>query len=193
VRQWLITDTHFGHKNITEYTNRPDGWEDMIIDNLSVVEEGDIIYHLGDFALREHAKWAKRYHDALPNDVCSVLIKGNHDRKSKHWYLNHGFTVVDDWAVALGYVEDESHAFILSHKPIDISKRVGVSANFHGHFHNAPIDRWEPGLRKLALRPDHYLLVLEDVGYRPVPLRYVIGEWWKPIKSIDAVERHWRE
>ena len=49
---FLISDTHFNHKKIGEYCDRPDSWQKLIIDNWnSVVKKDDIVLHLGDFAL----------------------------------------------------------------------------------------------------------------------------------------------
>ena len=76
---YVTSDTHFNHKNIIEYCNRPySSVEEMnkaIIDNWnSVVKDEDTVYVLGDFCLggKEAIK-----------ELCSqlkghkILIKGN--------------------------------------------------------------------------------------------------------------------
>lgn len=55
---WFTADHHFGHANIIEYTNRPfDNVEQMdealITAWNDVVEDGDLVYHLGDFTLSD--------------------------------------------------------------------------------------------------------------------------------------------
>jgi len=68
MRYWLITDTHFGHENIKKYCNRPDGFEDLILENLNPTEDegvcpGDVLIHLGDvcFGIAEvQAEWPGR-------------------------------------------------------------------------------------------------------------------------------------
>ena len=50
---YFIADTHFNHKNIIEYCNRPfkdtNKMNEYIIQKWnSVVKENDIVYHLGD-------------------------------------------------------------------------------------------------------------------------------------------------
>jgi len=49
---WLISDTHFFHENIDLYCTRPDGWQDLIIDNWNrFIQPGKIGFHFGDLAL----------------------------------------------------------------------------------------------------------------------------------------------
>ena len=53
---FIIADTHFNHKNIIDYCNRPftdaDNMNTALIQNWnSVVKSDDIVYHLGDFAV----------------------------------------------------------------------------------------------------------------------------------------------
>ena len=60
---WVISDTHFGHKNILSFKDKDTGdairgkvfssideMDETLIDNWNrVVKPGDKIYHLGDF------------------------------------------------------------------------------------------------------------------------------------------------
>lgn len=53
---WFTSDTHFGHANIVKYSGRP--FEDVYEMNAALVRNwnetvkpGDLVYHLGDFAL----------------------------------------------------------------------------------------------------------------------------------------------
>jgi len=49
---WTIADTHFFHANIGRYCSRPDGWQDLIIENWNrFIQPGDTIFYLGDLAL----------------------------------------------------------------------------------------------------------------------------------------------
>lgn len=54
---WLISDTHFGHEKIIEYTGRPfknaAEMDQCIADNWAdCVKPQDLVYHLGDVAWR---------------------------------------------------------------------------------------------------------------------------------------------
>lgn len=64
---------------------------------------------------------------------------------------------------------------ILSHSPAimraeEIERGI---INVHGHFHNNDPNKWEKHLIQ-RITSNHYLLTLEDVEYRPVPLEAVI-------------------
>ena len=70
INSWVISDTHFGHKNVIKYDNRPfqdvAAMDEALIKNWnSVVKPGDTIYHLGDFAFSSEDK------------VCEVLERLN--------------------------------------------------------------------------------------------------------------------
>ena len=49
---WIIADTHFFHANIGQYCSRPEGWQDLIIENWNrLIQPGDTVFHMGDLAL----------------------------------------------------------------------------------------------------------------------------------------------
>jgi calcineurin-like phosphoesterase family protein len=78
---WFTSDTHFDHANILKYTNRPwksveDMNEGLIATWNAVVQRGDVVYHLGDFAFRRHAYFASRLNGHIN------LIEGSHDKMS---------------------------------------------------------------------------------------------------------------
>lgn len=79
---YFTSDTHFGHKNIIEYTGRP--WPDvpsmndaLIANWNSVVMPEDTIYHIGDFAMGPKTEH-KGFMDRLNGR--KILIRGNHDQ-----------------------------------------------------------------------------------------------------------------
>jgi calcineurin-like phosphoesterase family protein len=179
---WIITDTLFFHKNMEDKVKwssdhdakcfRPKNFTHKIKAEWNrLVNENDLVYHLGDVAFREGKL------KALMSQLTGtkILIKGNHDKKPFQYYMERGFAAVCD-SIIVDYrtmikSKHKRHMkytkAILSHKPVDIPE--GVDINIHGHFHNIPRGRWEPELVK-KLTVNHYRLALEETKYRPVLL-----------------------
>ena len=92
---WLISDTHFNHSNILGFL-RPDGtplrpgfkdvqeMNERMMDNwVSLVKDGDKIYHLGDIAMGDKQEGVKLI-GKLPGS--KNLILGNHDSPEMKLY-----------------------------------------------------------------------------------------------------------
>lgn len=79
---FFTSDTHFGHKNIIKYSNRPFSdfahmdWEIVNRWN-SMIGDTDVVYHLGDVAMGDSDRW-----DEILKSLngYKVLVVGNHDR-----------------------------------------------------------------------------------------------------------------
>jgi calcineurin-like phosphoesterase family protein len=89
---WFTADTHFGHANILEYCNRPfataDEMDEAMVANWnSLVQPGDTVWHLGDFAFgpkvtqERVAQLYQRLHGT------KYFIEGNHDAMLKRVLL----------------------------------------------------------------------------------------------------------
>ena len=92
---YVISDTHFGHKNIIEYCNRPfKSVEEMDLHMITqwnkTVTDNDIIIHLGDFAFGTSEE-IRNYASQLNGK--KILVQGNHDRKGVGFFEGCGFTV----------------------------------------------------------------------------------------------------
>lgn len=81
MKEFFTSDTHINHKNIIPYT-RPqfesvEEMNDAIVHLWNaVIQPGDTVYHLGDFAMGQKVLWPE--HRALLNGNIH-LIRGNHD------------------------------------------------------------------------------------------------------------------
>lgn len=91
---YWTSDNHFGHDNIRIYQNRPfrtvEAMDEALIErwNKKVPALGSLVFHLGDFAFKSPASYARRLNGKV------ILIMGNHDRKSVKYYEEYcGFTV----------------------------------------------------------------------------------------------------
>jgi len=76
---FFTADTHFEHARILEHCNRPydtvtEMNEDLVKRWNAIVKPNDIVYHLGDFAWRDHYKWINQLNGKV------ILITGNHDK-----------------------------------------------------------------------------------------------------------------
>ncbi|WP_108867399.1 metallophosphoesterase family protein [Aquimarina aquimarini] len=82
---WFTADTHFGHKNILDYTNRSfssvDEMDEVLIENWNdKVYPDDEVYHLGDVGLCSPNK-LKKILERLNGKI--YLIKGNHEKSAE--------------------------------------------------------------------------------------------------------------
>ena len=92
----------------------------------SVVKEGDLVYHLGDFALGLNPDEYNELIERLNGQI--VLIRGNHDRKGKEFLKRVGFINIHKKLIIDNYV--------LTHRPQDESQIPEGFKNIHGHIHN---------------------------------------------------------
>lgn len=171
---WIITDTHFNHKDIiTEFGFRPVGFEEIILKNIKkTVSKNDLLIHLGDFSFGDDAYWQKRFNDEI--DCVKWFILGNHDKHSMVWYFKFGWYFVGETFSLNMY----GHKILFSHEPqID----SGYTINIHGHFHNNDHRLHESNL--VAIKNDkQYLLALEDNNYQLFNLHAII-------KKFDTIQR----
>lgn len=158
---WLVADTHFFHhtKTFTAACHRPPDCDERMMANLRrLVAPQDMLLHLGDVIFYNMGA-LKPSLDSVPGR--KILVRGNHDRKSTHWYLHNGFSFVCD---AL-----ELKGVLFTHEP----RRVvpdHVLGNAHGHWHNLePLPDWHG--------PRHYLVAMERTNYHPVNLDCVLNEF----------------
>lgn len=167
---WFTADTHYGHKNIIRFSNRPfssveEMNEEMITRFNERVKPGDTVYHLGDFAfLPSHE--AKNIKDRLNGDI--HLILGNHDKPKNVRGL--GFASVNH----LQQIKLEGKTLILCHYAMRVwNKAHYKSLMLYGHSHgNLPgtdqsldvgVDCWdykpvslEEILERLATLPKYF-------------------------------------
>ena len=168
MKYWLTTDTHLGHSKMIEYCNRPENFSEVILKNLRhCVKHEDILIHLGDICIYNDTMWHIKL---LSVPGRHWLVRGNHDKKSNSWYLEHGWSMVCEQFQDLLFGE----IVMFSHKPVVWNGEYDI--NIHGHFHNADHRRHEPEL--LAIKNGYQkLLALEYTNYMPVTLeKFIVGK-----------------
>jgi calcineurin-like phosphoesterase family protein len=134
---WIISDHHFGHKNIGEW--EPDRierarelgfetFEDMLISNHNkTVAETDICLFLGDFSFSSPALWISKL-----NGI-KILIRGNHDTRGNCAYSDFDFVIdgihvdwngrtfihrTDDFLLSAIYKDIKGSPCVFSHYPL---------------------------------------------------------------------------
>lgn len=87
IRRYFFTgDTHFSHRNVIKYCNRPfasaDEMNEQIVENWNkTVTKSDIVYHLGDVAFEKDNSKRNAILHRLNGE--KHLIWGNHDKGLK--------------------------------------------------------------------------------------------------------------
>jgi calcineurin-like phosphoesterase family protein len=162
MRIFVIADTHFGHTALYEkMCARQADFEDRIKKEwTSVIDEHDLVIHLGDVSFSKHSDW-HRHLPSLPGR--KVLTIGNHDTKSITWYMRNGF----DFCCQSFSWRTLGLDIVFSHEPLT---NDNYDLNIHGHLHLGHRDG-------LYVDDRHHLVALETDGYRPVKLESIVKKW----------------
>lgn len=190
--RWLVSDLHFGHKNIIHLQHRPyksvEEMDQSIIDQWnSQVAKGDFVYVIGDFSFHNY-KQTKAIIDKLNGQI--VLIRGNHDERfTTHTFITMGIHDVYDYLVIkLGGIR-----VLMSHYPYRETwyktvwkkltgrfyyrrysqyflKDMGMPL-IHGHFHNGKLFKgrrinvaWD--VSKRLISEEEIARYLNDSGFK---------------------------
>lgn len=161
MKTFLISDTHFHHKNILSFKDkfgqvlRPfstvEEMNETMINNWNkVVSSTNKVYHLGDIAMCSFSK-LKEIFDRL--NGTKVLIKGNHDNLKLSQYAQL-FKDVRSY--------HQLDKFILSHIPLHPDALYRWKANIHGHTHQ----RNYQDLR-------YFNVSVENINYTPMDFELI--------------------
>lgn len=124
---YFTSDTHFNHKNVIQYCNRPFAntreMDEALIENWNntVKKDNEMIYVLGDFAFA-----GKEYTRTILHRLkgIKILVKGNHDKDAKTM-LELGFDrVVENERIKVG-----NHNVLVSHFPYHPVRQHFVSGD----------------------------------------------------------------
>lgn len=162
-KTFVIADTHFGHKNVIDYENRPFGsieeMDNFIINQWnSVVGNEDIVYVLGDFSFYNSEK-TKQIFSRLKG--IKRLVMGNHDRgHSAAWFRIIGFNEVYDTPIVI------NNFLILSHEPPEYFNIHTPYFYMYGHVHST--DMYQDITRNTAC------VCVERWNYTPIEVPSVL-------------------
>lgn len=134
LKQYVISDTHFGHGAVLRFSPETRGGfktiqehdEELVRRWNSVVKPKDTVWHLGDVF------FGKDNHKILAHlNGYKRLVLGNHDVYPLEVYLTY-FKKVYGSAVWGGC--------LLTHIPIHDTELRGYTLNIHGHIHDKKIN-----------------------------------------------------
>ena len=159
---WFIADSHFFHKNVIDYCNRPfcsvEEMNDALIYNWNkIVKNNDRVFMLGDFALCGKDKIIEI---GQKLNGRKILIMGNHEGASLSTYYNAGFEMVSRFPLFWNNI-------ILSHKPVENCQYP----NIHGHLHQKTVFDCPDFQRGNNI----YINVsVDQLGFKPVEFKNLI-------------------
>lgn len=158
---FIVSDTHFGHENILNFTDNSGNkirsfydihhMNELMVENWNkTVNDGDIVYHLGDV-------YFGKGHEVLPRlKGRKRLIVGNHDNPKSEHILKH-FQKVMVWRMFPEF------NFVLSHVPLHHSTfEYKNLKNVHGHIHQNIIDD-----------PRYINVCVEHTNYTPISIEEI--------------------
>ena len=137
---FFTSDTHFDHKNIIKYCNRPfSSVQEMnqgLINNWnSVINPDDTIFHLGDVSFGGNTNLIN-YVSQLNGHI--ILIKGNHDRKLQQSICDKLF----DYTCQQLTLNIDGITVFLNHFPFlcfSGTYNTDKSIQLFGHIHSGPL------------------------------------------------------
>lgn len=187
---YFTADTHFGHKAICRLADRPFTSVAHMDDELirrwnDVITPGDIVYHLGDFALSPLER-ALEILDALNGTI--HLIEGNHDSLIKRSAFRDRFASIEclsEIKVALPDA-DEPQRIVLCHYAMRVWKKSHRGAwHLYGHSHGSLPD--DPHALSLDVGVD-----TPGADYSPISLTTITERMkrkeWRPIDHHGDVQ-----
>lgn len=185
-RLFFTSDTHFGHRNIIKYCERPfsciEEMDDALIANWNrVVGKDDIIFHLGDFAMGGSAEWS-RLLQKLNGKI--YLILGNHDLKT----IGAGFSRLEGVAMQM-LINVKGQIIYLNHYPfLCYGGSYRNTWQLYDHVHTGPANRGLDVPRLKMMLPTQYDVGVDNNNYIPVSFEQVKRSIRKQIELSSTEE-----
>jgi calcineurin-like phosphoesterase family protein len=164
---YVTSDTHLNHKKLIEW-GRPVDFEERIIQNHNKIEADSVLIHLGDICIGRDEDMHQVLMDAIGHIEHRILVRGNHDKKSNQWYLEHGWNAVAEQLTMKLFGKQ----VIFSHIPVAYEMWPATDLNVHGHTHgNGHRDR---DVAHFLSEGYHREVAMENTNYQPI----LVTEKW---------------
>lgn len=169
-RTWIISDTHFGHRNIVDFANRPPDHESLLLERWAAnVGDSDTVLHLGDLVYRGNAQFRALIAPHLTG-ARKLLVKGNHDHQRASFYKKCGFKFARPFQLKWG-----EHNVSFSHYPWDDEEEgrpmSETDIRVHGHIHTSGYTR----VAYVPFRKNHINVSCEQMNYQPANLALLLA------------------
>jgi len=131
MKYFFTADEHYGHSNIIGYCDRPFATvekmdEELIKRHNEVVGSEEVVFHLGDFTMKDSSE-AEKYIKQLNGKP--VFIKGSHDENWMEKNLFHTYNEIWEGEI-------ENHYIVLCHYAMRIWPRSHYNSwQLYGHSH----------------------------------------------------------
>lgn len=162
--------THFSHKNIITYSNRPfqsvEEMNGILIRNMnSVIKPDDILYHLGDWSVWYGKDFLQTAIDCRKAIFCKniVLISGNHDFKIGQCPL---FDALFSRRYDYFELKYQNILFCMMHYRLAVRNKghiKGASIGLHGHGHPTSRELIDGSLDCGIDSNNYFPLTIDDV------------------------------
>ena len=173
VKMWFTSDTHFGHKNILTFCERPfnsvEEMDNAIIERWnSKVGKDDIVFHLGDFAFASNKRWQELIY-RLNGKI--YLILGNHD--VIRWPGDYTMSLFERVENQMMLKIDNKYKVYLNHFPFlcyDGTYRnpEDCTIQLHGHVHERLGDTGKDAQRLQYRFPYQYDVGIDNNNFSPI-------------------------
>ena len=185
---FFTSDTHFNHKAIIGFCNRP--WKSIeehdqaLIENWnSVVSPDDTVFHLGDFVFGGFPKW-KEIVEQLNGHI--YLIRGNHDDKQ----MTAGIQTLFEDCLYQARILVDGRTVYLNHFPFlcfghgdPKIYKDSYSIQLFGHIHSGPNSTSADVSRSSFLYPTQYDVGVDNNNYRPISWKEINEKIQRQIKN----------
>ena len=173
---FFTSDTHFGHKNILRFCNRP--WatvaehDQALIDNWNdTVPEDAVVFHLGDFCYKGGGFSTIQHLKGLLNGQI-VLIRGNHDPDTRKPQNLQKFQQFFDGVFDQLEITVDGQRILMNHFPLlTWPHAYGEHPTWQlfGHIHlRKGITGSDAFIVEQCCRPTQYDVGVDLNGYKPV-------------------------
>lgn len=177
-RTWVVSDTHFGHRNIVDFCHRPTDHENVMMEEWAREVPADAtVLHLGDLAYRNNAFFKNMIAPHLTG-ARKLLVRGNHDKQRFSFYRDSGFKLVRPFEMRYG-----SRRVSFSHYPLR-SAPPANQVHIHGHIHNKGYGGVKTPFVPFAAGQIN--VSVEQTCYRPVNLELLLRGYFDGYYEPDG-------